>query len=310
MLKETTSIEHLVEVITREVLTAMEEQKYRDTTASGEVCKVECAEGLCVRTCFDKVGNVVSAGADRLSSRLGNIPTNLSIASMIDHTLLKPDSTKDQIAQLCFEARKYNFASVCVNPANVPLCAELLRGTPVKVCSVIGFPLGANTTDVKVMEAALAVKQGASEIDMVINIGALKSGDTEFVARDIREIVRTVHQGGAILKVIIETALLTQDEKVTACLLAKEAGADFVKTSTGFSGGGATVEDISLMRRVVGPEMGVKASGGVRTAEDAENMVKAGATRIGASASVKIVQSGKEPAATPAMPAAPAVKGY
>ena len=182
---------------------------------------------------------------------------------------------------------------------------------PVKVCSVIGFPLGANTPDVKVMEAQLATQQGASEIDMVINIGALKGGDMQLVARDIRGVVRTAHEAGAILKVIIETALLTEDEKVTACLLAKEAGADFVKTSTGFSGGGATVEDITLMRRVVGPEMGVKASGGIRTTEDAEKMVKAGATRIGASASVKIVQGVGQPAVTLKCPAAPvAVKGY
>ncbi len=302
-------VEQLVEIITREVLVAMEEQKYRQANAEDEMCKLECADGLCVRTCFDKVGNVVSAGAERLSTQLGAIPADLSIASMIDHTLLKPDATPDQIAQLCFEARKYNFASVCVNPANVKLCAELLRGSTVKVCSVIGFPLGANTPDVKVMEAQLAVQQGASEIDMVINIGALKGGDLQLVARDIRGIVRAVHSAGAILKVIIETALLTDEEKVTACLLAKEAGADFVKTSTGFSGGGATVEDISMMRRVVGPTMGVKASGGIRTTEDAEKMVQAGATRIGASASVKIVQGVGQPASqTGTAPAAS--KGY
>ena len=303
-------VEQLVEIITREVLVAMEEKKYRQMTPAEGMCKMECADGLCVRTCFDKVGNVVNAGAERLSSRLGSIPADLSIASMIDHTLLKPDATPDQVAQLCFEARKYSFASVCVNPANVKLCAELLRGSTVKVCSVIGFPLGANTPDVKVMEAQLATQQGATEIDMVINIGALKGGDLELVARDIRGVARAVHGAGAILKVIIETALLTNDEKVTACLLAKEASADFVKTSTGFSGGGATVEDITLMRRVVGPEMGVKASGGIRTTEDAEKMVKAGATRIGASASVKIVQGVGQTAATQA-PAAPvAAKGY
>jgi deoxyribose-phosphate aldolase len=303
-------VEQLVEIITREVLVAMEEQKFRQVNVDGENCKMECADGLCVRTCFDKVGNVVSAGAERLSTQLGAIPADLSIASMIDHTLLKPDATPDQIAQLCFEARKYNFASVCVNPANVKLCAELLRGSKVKVCSVIGFPLGANTPDVKVMEAQLAVQQGASEIDMVINIGALKGGDLQLVARDIRGIVRAVHSAGAILKVIIETALLTDEEKVTACLLAKEAGADFVKTSTGFSGGGATVEDISMMRRVVGPAMGVKASGGIRTTEDAEKMVQAGATRIGASASVKIVQGVGQPAPTQTSAIPVASKGY
>jgi deoxyribose-phosphate aldolase len=303
-------IEQLVEIITREVLVAMEEQKYRQVTPVEGLCKMDCADGLCVRTCFDKVGNVVTAGAERLSTHLGAIPADLSIASMIDHTLLKPDATPDQIAQICFEARKYNFASVCVNPANVSLCAELLRGSPVKVCSVIGFPLGANTPDVKVMEAQLAIQQGASEIDMVINIGALKGGDMQLVARDIRGVVRTAHEAGAILKVIIETALLTEDEKVTACLLAKEADADFVKTSTGFSGGGATVEDITLMRRVVGPEMGVKASGGIRTTEDAEKMVKAGATRIGASASVKIVQGGGQSPVTSDVASPAPVKGY
>jgi deoxyribose-phosphate aldolase len=310
MATDSKMVEQLVEIITREVLTAIEEKKYRQITTAEGMCKMECADGLCVRTCFDKVGNVVTAGAERLSSRLGAIPADLSIASMIDHTLLKPDATPDQVAQLCFEARKYSFASVCVNPANVKLCAELLRGSTVKVCSVIGFPLGANTPDVKVMEAQLATQQGASEIDMVINIGALKGGDLQLAARDIRGVVRAVHSAGAILKVIIETALLTNDEKVTACLLSKEAGADFVKTSTGFSGGGATVEDITLMRRVVGPEMGVKASGGIRTTEDAEKMVKAGATRIGASASVKIVQGVGQPAAvqTPAAPAS--VKAY
>lgn len=282
-------VQQIVEIITHEVLTALEEDSWQVSNAAG-LRKSECAEGICVHTVFDEVGNVVSAGAERISSRLGNIPNDLSVASMIDHTLLKPDATVDQVKQLCAEAKKYQFASVCVNPANVRLCWELLHNTPVKICSVIGFPLGANVSDVKVMETQLAIQHGASEIDMVINVGALKSGDLDLVARDIRSVVVAAHKGGAILKVIIETCLLTQDEKVTACLLAKEAGADFVKTSTGFSGGGATVEDIGLMRRVVGLQMGVKASGGVRTPEDAENMVKAGANRIGASASVKIVQ--------------------
>jgi deoxyribose-phosphate aldolase len=209
---------------------------------------------------------------------------------MIDHTLLKPDATPDQIAQLCYEARKYEFASVCINPAHVRLCADLLRGADAKVCTVIGFPLGASAPDVKVFETETALRDGATEIDMVINIGALKGEDHTLVARDIQGVVEAGHKAGALVKVIIETALLTEEEKVTSCLLAKEAGADYVKTSTGFSGGGATVEDIALMRRVVGPTMGVKASGGVRSREDAENLVKAGATRLGASAGVKIVQ--------------------
>ncbi|MBN2678170.1 MAG: deoxyribose-phosphate aldolase [Anaerolineaceae bacterium] len=213
------------------------------------------------------------------------------MAGLIDHTLLKPDATHDQIAQLCFEARKYNFASVCINPTHVKLCAELLKGSQVKVCTVIGFPLGATSPEVKVFEAQNAIQHGASEIDMVINIGALKARDLELVARDIHGVVTAGHASGALVKVIIETALLTEEEKVMACLLAKEAGADYVKTSTGFSGGGATVEDITLMRQTVGPTIGVKASGGIRTREDAEKMVAAGATRIGASAGVKIVQA-------------------
>ena len=213
---------------------------------------------------------------------------------MIDHTLLKPDATPDQIAQLCYEARKYQFASVCVNPTHVALCAELLKNAPVKVCTVIGFPLGASAPDVKAFEAQKALNDGATEIDMVINIGALKSRDYELVAQDIRGVVQVSHAQGALVKVILETALLNQDEKVTACLLSKEAGADFVKTSTGFGGGGATVEDITLMRQTVGPEMGVKASGGVRDFAGAQAMVQAGATRIGASAGVKIVAAAGE----------------
>ncbi|MEN6409330.1 MAG: deoxyribose-phosphate aldolase [Anaerolineaceae bacterium] len=209
---------------------------------------------------------------------------------MIDHTLLKPDATPDQIAQLCFEARKYGFASVCINPGWVSLCAQLLQGSPVKVCTVIGFPLGATASEVKAFETQNAIDHGATEIDMVINVGALKARDLDLVAKDIRGVVNVAHARGPIVKVILETVLLTDEEKTIACLIAKEAGADFVKTSTGFASGGATVHDVALMRRVVGPEMGVKASGGVRTYEDAENMIKAGATRIGASAGVKIIQ--------------------
>jgi len=287
---KTQEVKHLVEVIAREVLIAFNEREYRTNQPAGEYCTSECAEGICVDTCFNRVGEVVSAGASRLTSQLGSIPEDPDIAGMIDHTLLKPDATADQIAQLCYEARKYKFASVCVNPTHVKLCAQLLQGTQVKVCTVIGFPLGASAPEVKTFEAQTALKDGATEIDMVLNIGALKAGDLTLVARDIHEVVRVGHAAGAIVKVIIETALLNEEEKVTACLLCKEAGADFVKTSTGFSGGGATVDDVNLMRRVVGPEMGVKASGGVRDFEDAQNMVKAGATRLGASAGVKIVQ--------------------
>ncbi len=299
-------VETLVEIITREVLIAMEEHALRQPNAEGAYCLVECANGLCVTTCFDKVGQVISAGAERLTSTLGVIPPQADLAAMIDHTLLKPDATHDQIAQLCYEARRYNFASVCVNPVYVPLCADLLKGSPVKVCTVIGFPLGASAPEVKVYETQVALQNGASEIDMVINVGALKARDLEMVARDIRGVVLAAHSKDALVKVIIETALLTEEEKILACLIAKEAGADYVKTSTGFSGGGATVEDVALMRRVVGPGMGVKASGGIRTREDAENMVEAGATRIGASAGVKIVQAAKQTEGEKA----PAGKGY
>jgi len=284
------TVEELVEIITREVLIAMAEQKQRAALPEGVECKFDCAESLCVRTCFDRTGKVVEAGAERLSSTVGVIPQEPGLARMIDHTLLKPDATPDQIAQLCFEARKYQFASVCINPTWVKLCAQLLEGSPVKVCTVIGFPLGASASEVKAFETGNAIDHGATEIDMVINVGALKARELETVARDIRGVVSVAHARGMIVKVILETVLLNDEEKTIACLLSKEAGADFVKTSTGFAGGGATVHDVALMRRVVGPEIGVKASGGVRTYEDAENMIKAGATRIGASAGVKILQ--------------------
>jgi deoxyribose-phosphate aldolase len=293
------TVEQLVEIITREVLVAMAEQQQRAAIPEGGQCKLDCADGLCVRTCFDRTGKVVDAGAERLSSSIGMVPQDTNLAKMIDHTLLKPDATPEQIAQLCFEARKYQFASVCVNPTWVKLCAQLLEGSPVKVCTVIGFPLGATASEVKAIEAEKAMDQGATEIDMVINIGALKARELEFVAQDIRGVVNAVHSRNNIVKVILETVLLTDEEKTIACLLSKEAGADFVKTSTGFAGGGATVHDVALMRRVVGPELGVKASGGVRTYEDAESMIKAGATRIGASAGIKIMQgpSASKPAA-------------
>ena len=295
-------VERLVEVITHEVLAVMLEQQEQSKLPEGSTCKYNCTDGMCVRTCFDRAGNVVSAGAERLSSTVGVIPGDLNLAKMIDHTLLKPDATQDQIAQLCFEARKYGFASVCINPTWVKLCAQLLAGSPVKVCTVIGFPLGATTLEVKVFETQNAIENGATEIDMVINIGALKARDLELVARDICGVVATSHARGALVKVIIEAVLLTDDEKTIACLISKEAGADFVKTSTGFASGGATLHDVELMRRTVGPEMGIKAAGGVRTYEEAENMIKAGATRIGTSAGVKIIQG----PATQSAPVAPA----
>ncbi|KQU59538.1 deoxyribose-phosphate aldolase [Rossellomorea marisflavi] len=211
------------------------------------------------------------------------------IANMIDHTLLKPESTKEQVEILCQEAKEYTFASVCVNPTWVSYAHELLEGTQVKVCTVIGFPLGASTPEVKAFETKDAIANGATEVDMVINIGALKSGDDALVKRDMEAVV-AASKGKALSKVIIETCLLTDEEKVKACKLAVEAGADYVKTSTGFSTGGATVADITLMRETVGPDIGVKASGGVRSLEDAQNMIEAGATRLGASSGVKIMQ--------------------
>ncbi len=230
-----------------------------------------------------------AAGAERVVTTVGYCPASDGLGSLIDHTLLKPDAPRDQIEQLCREAAQFCFASVCVNPVWVPLAADLLRGTGVKVCTVIGFPSGAHVPDVKAYETRRAVEQGAQEVDMVINIGALKSKDYALVEHDIRAVVQAAGRD-TIVKVILETSLLTRDEKVMGCTLAKAAGADFVKTSTGFAGGGATVDDVKLMRETVGPDVGVKASGGVRTKEEAEAMVAAGATRIGASAGIKIVR--------------------
>lgn len=211
-----------------------------------------------------------------------------NIGEIIDHTLLKADAKKEEIIKLCNEAREYNFASVCVNPTWVKTSAELLKGSEVDVCTVIGFPLGANTPEVKAFETTNAIENGATEVDMVINISALKDGDNELVERDIRAVVEAA-KGKALTKVIIESCLLTDEEKVRACEIAVKAGADFVKTSTGFSTGGATVADIALMRKTVGPEIGVKASGGVRDAQGAKEMIEAGATRIGASSGIAIV---------------------
>jgi deoxyribose-phosphate aldolase len=212
---------------------------------------------------------------------------------MIDHTLLKPDATRAEIEKLCREASEFHFATVCVNPNWVATCARLLRGSGVGVCTVVGFPLGATTADVKQYETRRVIYDGATEVDMVINIGALKSGDLRTVERDIEAVVEPCRQCGVISKVIIEAALLTDDEKVTASTLSKAAGADFVKTSTGFASGGATAADVALMRRVVGADMGVKAAGGVRDLAGLKAMVAAGATRVGASAGVKIVQESK-----------------
>ena len=239
------------------------------------------------------------------------IQLDAGVAGLIDHTLLKPEASRDDIRKLCQEAARFGFATVCVNPWYVPLAAELLRGTAVKVCSVVGFPLGATLPQVKIHEAEESIKLGAQEIDMVINIGALKSGQDDVVESDIHGVVEASHCGGAICKVILETALLTAEEKMRALIACKKAGADFVKTSTGFSTAGATVEDVALMRAVVGSEIGVKAAGGVRTFEDLKKMVCAGATRIGASASVKIMEQAVGTAASSTAAAnAPAASSY
>jgi deoxyribose-phosphate aldolase len=262
----------LIDLITKEVL----------NTLAGQLDRCETPEG---------VRQVVVSGADRVAFHGDASLVPVDLAKYIDHTALKPETTADDIDQLCHEADQYQFASVCVNPTWVKRAATHLRGTDVKVCSVIGFPLGATTAEIKAMEARRAIRDGAREVDMVINVGALKSGDHATVLTDIEKVVDSAHEAGAIVKVILETSLLTDEEKVIASTLAKQAKADFVKTSTGFSGGGATVYDVALMRETVGPSMGVKASGGVRTKSDVEDMIAAGATRIGASAGVQIVSA-------------------
>jgi deoxyribose-phosphate aldolase len=242
--------------------------------------------------CPDRVRGVIDAGASRLGLYAGGkVPAD--VGSLIDHTLLKADATRAEIEKLCREAREFGFATVCINPTWVSTAAGLLRGASTGVCTVVGFPLGATTTDVKQYETRRVIYDGATEVDMVINVGALKSGDLGLVERDIAAVVSACRDCRVLSKVIIEAALLTDEEKVTACALAKAAGADYVKTSTGFGPGGATVADVELMRRVVGPDIGVKAAGGVRDFEALKNLVTAGASRVGASAGVKIVQESK-----------------
>src|SRR6266700_3086428 len=244
----------------------------------------------CPTFCRADVERIVDAGAERIGIVLGDTATAHDWASLIDHTLLKPEASESDIRKLCEEAAQFGFASVCVNPGWVKSAAEFLKGTGVPVCTVIGFPLGATLPDVKAYEARRSIFNGAREVDMVINIGALKSGDDCLVEDDIRAVVDAAHENHILCKVIIETALLTDDEKVRACLAAKNAGADFVRASTGFAKGGATANDVALMRRTVGNALGVKASGGVKGIADARKMVEAGATRIGASVGVKIAQ--------------------
>ncbi|HVQ43286.1 MAG TPA: deoxyribose-phosphate aldolase [Vicinamibacterales bacterium] len=253
--------------------------------------------------CPTRLQSVIDAGA----TRLGYHATGATggVAGLIDHTLLKPDATRQDIEKLCKEAAEHRFATVCVNPAWVATCRDLLRGSPVGVCSVVGFPLGATVADVKHFETHRVIFDGAREVDMVINIGALKSGDLRTVERDIEAVTTPCRAAGVLSKVIIEATYLTDEEKVTACALSKAAGADYVKTSTGFGPGGATVADVALMRRVVGHDMGVKAAGGVRDLEGLKAMVAAGASRVGASAGVKIIQQ----STGAAVEAAPAAKG-
>ncbi|MBI3039414.1 deoxyribose-phosphate aldolase [bacterium] len=264
--------------------------KSQQDFSTGKCKKADCSRsyGSCSSSCETSVREVIQAGADRIEKGHDAPVPAKDLARYIDHTLLKPDATTADITKLCDEARQFTFASVCVNPGNVSLAAKLLKGTPVKVCTVVGFPLGATSTFTKVMETRDAIANGATEIDMVINVGGLKSKDFEMVKNDISRVVEAA--GNNTVKVILETALLTEEEKIKGCELSKLAGADFVKTSTGFSSGGATAADIALMRRVVGPSMGVKASGGIRDTKTAQEMIAAGATRVGASASVQIVK--------------------
>ncbi len=272
--------EDLIEAITRRVLAELDRDPDQECSDCG---------GACASHCPDKVRAMVDEGAVRIgfNGRGGDIPADL--ASYIDHTLLKPGATGPEIDRLCEEARRYNFAAVCVNPVWVRRARENLRGSNVGIASVVGFPLGANATEIKVMEARRALREGAREIDMVVNVGLLKEGDYEAVGKDIARVADTCREVGAVCKVIIEAGLLSDEEKVIACQLSKEAKADYVKTSTGFGAGGATVYDVALMRETVGPSMGVKASGGIKTTEDAEQMIAAGATRIGASAGISII---------------------
>lgn len=297
-------LEQLIQAITEEIVSYMGGSQGRGL-AGLDIDSLVCpgCDQQCVEKCARKTRAVVDAGADRISAGGAVCEVDSCFAHLIDHTLLKPEASRNDVTKICQEARRFCFASVCVNPWYVPLVSELLRGTPVKVCTVVGFPLGATLPRVKVYEAEEAIKLGAQEIDMVQNVGALKSHQDELVEADIRGVVDACRRGGAICKVILETALLTPDEKVRACQAAIRAGADFVKTSTGFSTAGATAEDVALMRAVVGSSTGVKAAGGIRSLEDVKKMVGAGATRIGASASVRIVEQEKG-APPPAPPTA------
>jgi deoxyribose-phosphate aldolase len=279
-------VKRLIAIITEEVLSAV--GGVRIDRGDGP-CR---CHGVLYECCPDRLRGVLDAGATRIGLHATGGAAG-DVSAMIDHTLLKPDATRADIEKLCREAAEFHFATVCVNPTWVALAAAKLRASGVGVCSVVGFPFGATTPDVKHYETRRAIFDGATEIDMVINVGALKSGDLRVAERDVESVVAPCREARVLSKVIIEAALLTDEEKVTACTLAKAAGADYVKTSTGFGPGGATVADVALMRRVVGTEMGVKAAGGVRDLAGLKAMMAAGATRVGASAGVKIVQESK-----------------
>ena len=281
-----------VEEITRAILDALNKYAVPLSGIADEGGCTDCQ--ICAQKCPERVRQVVAAGATRVSAKSGVSAVPQDLAKFIDHTLLKPEATPAEIEKLCKEAKEYHFAAVCVNPPYIKQCAQLLRGTDVDIAAVVGFPLGAHTTETKVFETKQAISDSANEIDMVINIGLLKAKQDAAVGDDIRAVVDAAHAANAIVKVIIEAALLTDDEKVRACQLSKEAGADFVKTSTGFGPGGATVHDVALMSRAVNGELGVKAAGGIRNYEQAQAMIQAGATRIGASAGVKILQEARE----------------
>ena len=287
-----TELDRLVAQIGEEILArvpAVASKKGEGLNLPDQVCP-GCVQ-RCAQTCAKNTKEIIAAGAARVSASERLTKIDPAIAALIDHTILKPEATRADVVKVCREAREYRFASVCINPYWVPLVARELAGSGVKVCTVVGFPLGATTTGTKVAETTEALRNGAQEIDMVINVGALRSGEFDTVRNDIEQVVRVAHRAGAIVKTILETALLDDSQKTMASKLAKTAGADFVKTSTGFSSAGATAHDIALMRAAVGPEMGVKASGGIRTLQDVQTMTAAGATRIGASASVKIVEA-------------------
>ena len=287
------SLEHLVRVVSEEIHRSL---THGARARGGGSCPW-CAQS-CGGHCSAEVNRMVEVGANRVSALAPDASIDRSIASLIDHTLLKADAAYEDIRKICEEAKRYGFASVCINPSMVSLASRILANSTVRVCTVVGFPLGATLGEAKAFEAEASIVNGAHEIDMVLNIGALKSKDLVTVGQDIQLVVQACHAREAICKVIIETAYLTDEEKISACSVAKAGGADFVKTSTGFGPGGASAKDVALMRSVVGNDVGVKASGGIRDWKVLQEMVQSGATRIGASASVKILQEAKSQAAS------------